>query len=215
MGAKLVAGSANGKGSGAAKARAMRDAARRLSGRRNGIVLIGMTDASRLPDPDRALDALPEGSALIWRAYGAEPTATNLRRLAARARERNCLLLIAGEPAYVLRLDAVGRHLPERQLGRSRRSVHAAVTAAAHSEIAIRRAARIGVDAVLISPVLPTLSHRGARPLGPVRLARLARLAHALGLACYALGGITDTRDVRRLSGTGVDGVAGIGFLLD
>lgn len=215
MGAKLVAGSANGKGSGSAKARAIQSAARRLSGGRRGVVLIGMTDAVRLPDPLKALDALPAGCALVWRAYGTGADATEFQRLAVRARAKNCLLLVAGEPKRARRPGAGGLHLPERLLGRFHGNGFGAVTAAAHSEAAIHRAARAGADAVLISPVLPTQSHEGAPSLGPVRLAHLARIARALGLAPYALGGISEAHQVRRLAGTSIDGVAGIGFLLD
>ena len=215
MEAKLVAGSTYGKGRGNAKARALRQAASRLSGGRAGIALIGMTDAKRLPDPLKALDALPAGCALIWRAYGAGTNAGEFQRLAARARAINCLLLIAGDPKRARRLGAGGLHLPERLLGRIHGSRAGATTAAAHSEAAIHRAARAGAEAVLISPVLPTRSHEGAPPLGPIRLAHLARTARALGLVPYALGGISEARYVRRLTGTGIAGVAGIGFLLD
>jgi len=215
MGAKLVAGSTYGKGRGSAKARALRRAASRLTNGRNGIVLIGMTDATRLPDPLKALDALPAGCALVWRAYEAGADAGEFQRLAAGARAKNCLLLIAGAPKRARRLGAGGLHLPERMLGHRHGTGVGAITAAAHSEAAIHRAARAGADAVLISPVLPTRSHEGAPPLGPVRLAHLARIARALGLVPYALGGISEARHVRRLAGTDIAGVAGIGFLLD
>ncbi|HEX7774936.1 MAG TPA: thiamine phosphate synthase, partial [Parvibaculum sp.] len=87
------------------------------------------------------------------------------------------------------------------------------MTAAAHSEAAIFRAARARIDAVLISPVFPTASHPGAPALGVVRFARLAHLARRLGLRVYALGGITGPASLRRLTGSGADGVAGVGFL--
>ena len=144
MEAKLVAGSTYGKGRGNAKARALRQAASRLSGGRTGIALIGMTDAKRLSDPLKALDALPAGCALIWRAYGAGTDAGEFQRLAARARAINCLLLIAGDPKRARRLGAGGLHLPERLLGRIHGSRAGATTAAAHSEAAIHRAARAG-----------------------------------------------------------------------
>lgn len=210
-----MAGSAYGKGRGSTSARALRDAALRLSGGRSGVALIGMTDAKRLPDPLTALDALPAGCALIWRAYGTGAGAEEFRRLAARARAKNCPLLIAGDPKRARRLGAGGLHLPERLLGRLHGNGAGAITAAAHSEAAVHRAARAGAQSVLISPVLPTLSHEAAPALGPVRLAHLARIARTLNLVPYALGGISEARHVRRLAGTGIAGVAGIGFLLD
>ena len=186
------------------------------------VALIGMTDPLRLPDPEAALRRLPCGAALIWRAYGNEASPARLRRLTSLARRTHVLLLVAGHPAHAARIGTMGIHLPERELTRPRngryviprmRSAHGmALTAACHSEIAIRRAARTGADAVLISPVFETESHAGAKPLGPVRFARLARLAKSLGLVPYALGGIVTEAHVRRLSGSGAAGIAGIGF---
>jgi thiamine-phosphate pyrophosphorylase len=83
------------------------------------------------------------------------------------------------------------------------------VTAAAHSPIAIRLAARLGVDAVLLSPVFATASHPDARTLGPLRFARWARESP---VPVYALGGI-DAARARRLRGSGAVGFAGIGGL--
>ncbi len=210
-----MAGNTNGKRRGGTKARAIHRAVSYLSGARGRIALIGMTDAARLPDPQMALDALPAGCALVWRAYDAGTTAANLRRLTARARARNCVLLIAGEPRLSHRLGVGGLHLPEHMLGRRYAENFGTITAAVHSEAALQAAARAGANAVLISPVFPTASHPGAPALGVVRFAALARRARALGLVPYALGGIGAEDDVRRLSGTGVAGIAGIGFLQD
>lgn len=185
--------------------------------------LIGMTDPVRLPDPEQALAALPTGNILVWRAYGESLNRDEVRRIARLAENRNCLLLLAGHPR--LAMHAHGIHLPEHalvdpltdgylmDLGGQRPDF--IVTAAAHSQTAIRRAARRGVDAVFLSPVFPTPSHPGRTHLGVVGLASLARDASALGLASYALGGISSGVDMRRLKETGVAGIAGIGFLLD
>ncbi len=198
-------------------------AARWLSGSKARVALIAMTDPLRLPDAERALRALPRGAALIWRAYGEGVGLARLRRLNALAHRKHVLLLVAGQPALAARTGMMGVHLPEREMrrGRSgeyvigrRRPPHGMMlTAACHSEAAIRRAAEAGVGAVLISPVFATKSHEGAKPLGLLRFAQLARLAHRVGLIPYALGGITSERHVRRLKGTGAAGIAGIGFL--
>lgn len=184
--------------------------------------LIGMTDPVRLPDPERALAALPSGNILVWRAYGEDLDRSEVRRVARLAENRNCLLLLAGHPR--LAAYAHGIHLPEHALidpltdgylmdFRGRRPGFV-VTAATHSRTAVHRAARQGVDAVLLSPVFPTQSHPGSAHLGVVRLASLAREASALGLASYALGGISSATDIRRLKGAGVTGIAGISLLL-
>lgn len=197
-------------------------AARWLSGGKARVALIAMTDPLRLPNAEAALRGLPRGAALIWRAYGEEVGLGRLRRLTALAHRKHVLLLVAGQPALAARTGMMGVHLPEREMrrGRSgeyvigRRPPHGMMlTAACHSEAAIRRAAEAGVGAVLISPVFATKSHEGAKPLGLLRFAQLARLAHRLGLIPYALGGITSERHVRRLKGTGAAGIAGIGFL--
>ncbi len=198
-------------------------AARWLSGSKARVALIAMTDPLRLPDAEAALRALPRGAALIWRAYGEEVSLARLRRLTALAHRKHVLLLVAGQPALAARTGMMGIHLPEHEVrrGRSgkyvigRRPPHRIMmlTAACHSEAAIRRAAEAGAGAVLISPVFATKSHEGAKPLGLLRFAQLARLARRLGLIPYALGGITSERHVRRLRGAGAAGIAGIGFL--
>lgn len=203
------------------KASPLARAARRLNAD-GAPALIGMTDPVRLPDPERALAALPPGNILIWRAYGERLDRDKICHVARLAENRNCLLLLAGQPR--LAIHAHGMHLPEHALIdpladgylmdlRGQRPGFI-VTAAAHSRTAIYRAARRGVDAVLLSPVFPTKSHPDRAHLGVVRLASHARAASALGLATYALGGISSATDIRRLKGTRVTGIAGIGFLL-
>jgi thiamine monophosphate synthase len=197
----------------ARKTAQLRSAARRLAQGSGGVVLVGMTDATRLPDPLAALDALPRGEALIWRSYGERPIAAAMQHVARVARAKGCLLLLAGEPGPARRLGVDGLHLPERFLKRPYRESYGIVTAAAHSEAAVHEAARAGANAILISPVFPTASHPGAPALGILKFAVLARLARSLGMAPYALGGITTADDVKRLTGTGAAGIAGIGFL--
>ena len=184
--------------------------------------LIGLTDPHRMPDPEKALAALPPGSLLIWRAYDRTLDRHDVHRVARLAENRNCLLLLAGQPR--LAVHAHGIHLAERALidpftdgyliDVHRQRPDFIVTAAAHSEPAIRRAAYAGADAVLISPVFATQSHPGAPHLGTVRSALLARKASSLGLVAYALGGIDGEEGARRLIQTGVVGIAGISFLL-
>ena len=201
----------------------MERAACYLSGGRAPISLIAMTDTARLPDPESVLRRLPRGAALIWRVYEGDASTAHLRRLTALAHRRGVLLLIAGLPHLAARTGIMGVHLPEREVRRPRNGAYViprggylpgmALTAACHSEIAIRLAAQAGADAVLISPVFGTKSHPGAKPLGLLRFTRLARLATNLGLAPYALGGIVTGAHIRRLQGTGATGVAGIGFV--
>ena len=75
--------------------------------------LILMTDEERLPDPLPAIEALPSGSAVIFRHYGA-PDRTALARLVVRhARRRRVLVLVAGDPRLAVLCGADGLHLPD------------------------------------------------------------------------------------------------------
>ena len=175
--------------------------------------LVLMTDEVRLADPLPAACALPAGSAIVLRHYGAPERAALARRLAAIARRRGLLLLVGGDPALARRVGADGVHLPERAIRRAgavRWHAHWLVTAAAHSHAALVSAAAAGADAALLSPVFATASHPGVRALGPHRFAALAA---ASPLPVYALGGI-DGAHAHILRGSGAVGIAGIGGLI-
>lgn len=177
--------------------------------------LILMTDAGRLPDPEAAIGKLPSGSAVILRDYDAPDRAARAQALRASTRRRGLLLLIGADWRLAWRVGADGVHLPERLVraaGQIRRvRPDWLVTAAAHSQAALRAAEHAGADAALLSPVFPTGSHPGARALGPVRFAALVREA---GLPVYALGGI-DRRAIARLRNSGAAGYTGITGLVE
>ena len=116
------------------------------------------------------------------------------REVAARLRglawARGLILLIADDPALARAIGANGLHLPEV---RAREAAHWRaknpgwlITASAHSSAAVLRAAH--ADAVLLSPVFATGSHKNARTLSAVR-ARL--IARGLPMPLFALGGVT------------------------
>jgi thiamine-phosphate pyrophosphorylase len=97
------------------------------------------------------------------------------------------------------------------RLGPRLRRAHPAwlITTAAHGPLAIARAARLRLDAALVSPVFASASRSAGAPLGPLRLAALARQAR---LPIIALGGI-DSRTAGRLARSGAAGLAAIGGL--
>ena len=172
-----------------------------------------MTDEARLADPLPAASALPPGSAVILRHYGAPERASLARSLAAVARRRGLVLLVGEDPALARRVGAHGVHLPERAIGRAgavRWHGDWLITAAAHSPAALQAIASAGVDAALLSPVFATASHPHVRALGPHRFAALVRHAP---IPVYALGGIDRAR-ARLLQGSGAVGIAGIGGLI-
>lgn len=177
--------------------------------------LIMMTDARRTQDPVADALRLPRGAAMILRHYELMPhSRLGLARiLRAATRARHVKLLIADDVRMALDVDADGVHFSERALPRAgtrlRKLPHWLVTAAAHSIPALRRAARAGVTAALLSPVFATMSHPGAAALGALRF---SAWVHSSSIPVYGLGGIAD-RNARRLRGSGAAGIAAIGGL--
>lgn len=154
-----------------------------------------VTDERRLPDPAAAINALPPGAGVLLRHYQTCDRAALARRLARIARNGRIVMLVAGgDWRLAARIGAAGIHLPE---GAARtladpglrlwlRRGHL-LSIACHSPRALSRAAALGADAALLSPVFPTRSHPGARCLGGLRFAQWARRA---ALPVIALGGI-------------------------
>jgi thiamine monophosphate synthase len=169
------------------------------------VPLVMMTD-DRKADWAAAAQALPYGSLVVVRARDAE-------QRAALAAQLNGLapLLIADDPVLAVRMDAVGLHLPERRMREAphwrARFPHWIITSSAHSLKALLHAQML--DAVFLSPVFATTSHKQARPLGAARAAFIA--AHST-VPVYALGGIT-TRNAALLA-PAFSGIAGIGLFL-
>ncbi len=156
------------------------------------------SDPVRLADPRAVAARLPAGAAVV--ARGLAPGV--LRGLAALARRRRLVLLVAGDGRLALRHGA-GLHVPDRRvvagllpflLARRGRQAPLLLTAAAHGRAGLARARRLGAGLVVLSPVFPTLSHPGAPALGPWRWAALARRA---GRPVAALGGITGVSAAR------------------
>ncbi|HEY1722622.1 MAG TPA: thiamine phosphate synthase [Magnetospirillaceae bacterium] len=188
--------------------------ARRLNpGMRTGFAL--MTDHKRLPDPLPLLPLLPPGSLVILRHYDTPERATLARALRKACRARRLILLIADDFDLAVAFDA-GLHLPE---GRARnagarirlwhRRTKAKLSVAAHSRIAVRRAAQLGADITLLSPVFATASHPDAVPLG---IARFRALVRGARIPIWALGGVTG-RTLRMLANSGAAGIATVGNL--
>ncbi len=174
-----------------------------------------MTDPERIPDLEAAARRIPRGSAIVFRAFGAEDAVRQGRALAAIARRRGLVLLAGADPALARAIGAGGVHLPER-LGHRAGAIKRGrpgwlVTAAAHGERALRRAFAAGADAVLLSPVFGSRSPSAGRPWGPVRFAALVRRGRG---PVYALGGI-DGATAPRLMDSGAAGLAGVEAFLE
>ena len=146
--------------------------------------LVLITD-DREADWVRAARAMPQGSVVVVRGRDARQR----RKLAEQLRGL-ATLLIADDPALAIEAGAAGLHLPELRMREAAhwraRFPHWIITSSAHSLRALMGAHYL--DAVFLSPVFPTGSHRCAPALTPVRAAFIA--AHA-PVPVYALGGVT------------------------
>jgi thiamine-phosphate pyrophosphorylase len=169
--------------------------------------LIVMTDRARLPDPAVVAAQLPRGSLIILRDYDA-PDRRALGEIWRRlTRQYGLLLSVAADPALAQALKADGLHWPQGLLPARIRGPNRLVTASAHDQASVRRASRAGVDLVILSPVFPTQSHEGARPL---RLYQFRRLLRAARVPIAALGGL-NASNVRHLIAPRPAAFAGIG----
>ncbi len=122
-----------------------------------------------------------------------------------RARHYHARVLVNGNVDLARAAGADGVHLDATQLARlSQRPDVDWVGASCHSEAELARAAEIGADFALLSPVLPTLTHPGAATLG---WETFSRWAAASPIPVYGLGGLT-ARDVGLATGHGAQGVA-------
>jgi 8-oxo-dGTP diphosphatase len=89
-----------------------------------------------------------------------------------------------------MELGAAGVHLPGRMLATTaKRPVPQSLWLAAscHDASQLERAARVGCDFAVLSPVAPTTSHPGSEPLG---WKLFEDLVNESQLSIYALGGI-------------------------
>jgi len=164
----------------------------------------------RTPDPEAIARALPRGSAVVFRAFGAADAEGQGLRLRRIADERGLKLLVGADAALARAVGADGVHLPER-LARQARQLKAAhpgwlVTAAAHSSLAAQRGLAAGADAVVVSAAFASNSPSAGKALGQIRLALLVRAARG---PVYALGGINN-KTARLLKSTGLVGLAAV-----
>ncbi len=122
-------------------------------------------------------------------------------------------MLIANDPALADRVGAAGLHLSEANVARAAewraRRPNWLITTAAHSLAACATARRFRANAVFLSPIFATASHRDSKHLGAPQARVIAANAP---LPVYALGGLNGTK-VRRLMRSQFAGLAAIGAL--
>ena len=126
-----------------------------------------------------------------------------------RTRAAGAMLLLNRDLALARALRLDGVHLPSADLMRlDARPVEADrwLAASCHDERELAHAAKVGVDFVVLGPVLPTESHPHAPALGWERFEALCANAP---LPVYALGGLREG-DLARARRAGAQGIAGI-----
>jgi thiamine-phosphate pyrophosphorylase len=177
--------------------------------------LLFVTDPVRSPDPAAVAAALPAGSGVIYRAFGAVDAQRTAAALAAIAAQRGLLLLIGADATLAASVGAGGVHLPERDIERApalrRDNPGWTITAAAHSPAAARLAGEMGCDAVLASTVFASASASAGTPMGA---AGFSAFVAAAPLPVYALGGV-NVKTAPELLSSGAAGLAMVEGLAD
>ncbi len=121
-------------------------------------------------------------------------------------------LLLNAAPQLVSRVGCSGVHLNGRRLmGLTERPLGSGylVAASCHNREELAHAERLGLDFVVLSPVLSTPSHPEAVPIG---WSSFAALAAEVTLPVYALGGMR-VELLPQAKGHGGQGIAGISGL--
>lgn len=127
------------------------------------------------------------------------------RQVVTLAHHYNAKVLINADVQLAQAVGADGVHYTSTQLAQcSTRPDLAYCAASCHTAAELQRAGELGLDFAVLSPVLPTLSHPDATPLGWATFA--SRCAGAT-LPVYALGGLTRT-DLAVAQQHGAQGVA-------
>lgn len=152
----------------------------------------------------RVEHALAEGTRMFQIRDKTLPPSERLRLaegVMARARNyRDALVLVNDDEELARRVDAHGVHLSSEGLARAdRRPSFGWVGASCHTAEELARAAALGLDFALLSPVLPTKTHADAQGMG---WDAFARLIERSSLPVFALGGMQpDMLETARNSG--------------
>ena len=125
-------------------------------------------------------------------------------------RQAGAALLLNSSIAGSDRLPADGLHLTGRHLlalaKKPERSGWRWLAASCHNAEELQQAQRLGLDFVVLAPVLPTATHPGGDHLG---WRCFSELTGRVNLPVYALGGLTQA-DLPRVRQAGGQGIAGI-----
>lgn len=155
-----------------------------------------------------AIDRLPiEHAGIVFRHYQTPPAirAALAKRIAVICHRRGLVLAIAADIELARALDADLVHNPPEPTS------DLPFSRAVHSLEEARLASADGASLVFVSPVYPTSSHPGRKPLYRPLAVRIAKTA---GVPAIALGGMNALKSAR-LEREGFYGWAGIDAWLD
>lgn len=174
------------------------------------------------PEPDETIKFLKRLETLLsagvdlvqFRAKTMEPGAYTVlaKQVAALCSQAGARLLLNAPPSMAEEIGAEGVHLTSaRLMALKQRPLNREqwVAASCHTEEELDHACRIGVDFVVIAPVLASTSHPSARPLGWQNLFQLTERAT---VPVYALGGMK-LNDMTTAWDHGCQGIASISSL--
>jgi 8-oxo-dGTP diphosphatase len=159
-------------------------------------VLYGITHADELGEAvmlERLRTTLAKGLQLIQvreKAWTAEKLAAFAQQVIDIASESGARVLVNSDIGIAHSLNATGVHLNSKQLMvMDTRPDVRLCAASCHDERELRHAADIGMDFVVLGPVLPTPSHPHAMTLG---WNKFGELAQHYSVPIFAIGGLNE-----------------------
>jgi 8-oxo-dGTP diphosphatase len=173
--------------------------------------VLAITDASERGEPtqlERVEAALERGLRMVM-VREKQMSRARLLNFTAEVLHRcnrvGALVLVNGDEALARASGANGVHLTSAQLLLStRRPDLPWCGASCHDQRELERAATLGVDYVVLGPVLKTPSHADMHPMG---WKSFEQMVHGYALPVYALGGMT-LQHLGAAYGAGAQGVA-------
>lgn len=173
--------------------------------------VLAITDASERGESvllDRLESALNRGLRMVMvreKSMPPERLRTFVSEIVRRCQRAGAMAVVNSNEEVARSSRADGLHLTSVQLRqREQRPDVAWCGASCHDEAELARAVALGLDYVVLGPVLQTPSHPDAQPLGWQRFEQIAR---ASAIPVYALGGMS-MRDLAVAGAAGAHGLA-------
>lgn len=166
--------------------------------------LLILSDDARGFSIESQLARWPHDVAFIERSFGYDIALTDHRN-------RNLLRLATCSPREARNAKLSGVHWPQKRLKHRFASKTSGLieTTSVHTGLALAKAARLGLDAILVSTAFASQSPSATKPLGAIRLAMLQRMFPKARI--YALGGI-NLKTALSLTRTQIYGVALVSY---